>query len=219
MTTPNGQELLDELNALRASQTKLQEANAEQASTIARQHAQLVDPANIQPAPAPQNQEDLSPLDQLMGQIESAMDRRLAPLQDQINANVSLVKSATPEAEVWGLTQVAQEIKNSDPGISGENALKLAKIEMAERAEEQANLKEQADLAATRNNADAASMGNRNNTNAIAPNTDGSLTRQQSFDKRWDEHGMTEKHTEHVKNTDNNTAWAPPKSTTATQII
>ena len=218
-TQNNGQEILDELNALRASQSELQKANAEQASTIARQHAQLVDPATIQQAPPAQSKEDSSPMQLLLGEIENLMDSKLAPMQDQINANVSLVKSATPDAELWSLTKVAEEIKANDPGMSGENALKLAKLEVAERAAEQANLKEQADLAALRNNADAASIGNRNSTGAIAPNMDGSLSQEDMFNKKWDELGMTDKHTQHVRDTDTNSAWAPPKSTNASQII
>jgi len=133
-TEPKASAIMDKINQLESD-------NAQMRSLVEKQHTQLItaglqatQPAVETPTAAPTKFKDAGAFMEhmetnIMDKVQVAMQSNT----DQILKSIlPLVKSATPDATVWQTSKMAEKITNEDPGISTENAMKLAKFEQAE---------------------------------------------------------------------------------------
>lgn len=217
--TEEGQAILNRLNSLEAAAKTKDETIATMQNTIQRQHAELLGQTNT-PTPelSPETTSDNPQLDTLMKMIRETVQNEVSGVREELDGYSKLIKAATPDAKIWDVEGTALKIKQENPGISGENAMKLAEVQMAAERQEQSELQAQSELAAKRQLALQASTGQRNSTNAIAPNDRSGMTQTEIMQNKWDELGMDNLQAEHNQEMNNSEAWAPPQSTRATVI-
>lgn len=216
--TDEGQAILDRLNAFEEAAKTKDQTIATMQGTIQRQHAELLSQSTTPVDNIPETSSGNQQLDDLIAMIKGTIKQEVSGLRDEMDGYSKLVKAATPEAKIWDIEGTAMKIKESNPGISGENAMKLAEMEMAAERQSQSELQAKSELAAKRQLALQASTGQRSSTNAIAPADQGGMTQTEVMQNTWDELGMDNLQTEHNLEMNNQLSWAPPKSTSARPI-
>ncbi len=183
------QKLMDELNSLRT-------AVREKDTTIMEQQKLLTSssflgssqvPANSPPEAKISNPQDL--LEAISKQTAVQIEASNQKLIDQF---VPLMKSATPDSDIWNKTKVAESIVADNPSLSMELALELATGRMEKQAIQDTKDQEASALLANQQEAELASLGNKGNASVNSPNSNTNKTLVDIMQGKWDASGMEE---------------------------
>lgn len=213
-------QILVKLQQLESKVASLTTDLAAKDSLIQAQQTQLLTTTQAVAPQAETKPQPFNNVEDMTAYIVKSVEAAVVPMIDSrvgdaIQQLGAVVREATPNAEIWGKSQMAEKIMG-ELNVSMPVALELAESRMAKEATQAELDRESADKAMLDLATQQASVGNKGSNPANLSSSPQNLTLKQTMEKHWDENNMDEATAAFEKESD---LWGVPENPGVRTII